>query len=303
MTLFRRCAIAVATLTFCLVGCTSAVNYTESEPVLAAASTSVTGAAVAKTQSEKNWWRPGANQNLRWYWQLQDNINTSYDVDVYDIDIDTPQVVINKLKARGVKLICYFSVGTVEEFRSDANRFPQRAIGESYPGFADERWLDLSNYSLFADIMKARLDRCAAKGFDGVEGDNVDAFSQQIPDDNGVVNAGTSFKITKQHSIDYIRWLAAESHKRGMAFGLKNAASLASDVISEVDWLITESCYYYDWCAQARIFTHHNKPVFMTEYVEYVSEFTSACTEARKFGFSAIYRDTGLTASGVFKEC
>jgi len=100
------------------------------------------------------WWQPEADQNLRWYWQLQGDIDTSYDVDVYDIDIDTPQSVINQLKARGVKLICYFSVGTVEQFRSDANDFPDQAIGETYPGFTDERWLDLANYPLFADIMK-----------------------------------------------------------------------------------------------------------------------------------------------------
>ena len=293
-TVFTAAFVAVlATMTLYLAGGTSAVNYTDTAPVLAA----------AKVHSSVDWWRPKADQNLRWYWQLQDKINTSYNVDVYDIDIDTPQWEINKLKARGIKLICYFSVGTVEQFRTDANLFPSRAIGESYPGFEDERWLDLSNYSLFADIMKARLDRCAAKGFDGIEGDNVDAFNQQIPDDNGIVNTGTSFKVTKQQSIDYIRWLAAESHKRGLAFGLKNAEAVAGDVINEVDWLIAESCHVYSWCEQARIFTLNNKPVFMTEYVEYLADFASACAEARQFGFSAIYRDTGLTAPGIFKQC
>jgi len=282
-----------ATLTLYLAGCTTSVNHTDATPAIAA----------AKVHSAESWWQPKANQNLRWYWQLQGEINTSYDVDVYDIDIDTPQPVINNLKARGVKLICYFSVGTVEQFRSDANRFPHQAIGESYPGFPDEQWLDLSNYSLFADIMKDRLDLCAAKGFDGIEGDNVDAYIQQIPDDHGNVNTGTSFKITKQQSIDYIRWLAAEAHNRGLAFGLKNTEGVAGDVISDVDWLITESCHAYSWCAEARIFTQNNKPVFMTEYVEYLSDFDSACTEARQFGFSAIYRDAGLTSPGVFTEC
>ena len=292
MSFIRRCAIA--TMALCFAGCAGSLNH--SEPALAEASAPPGDVATG-------WWRPEASQNLRWYWQLQGRLNTSHDVDVYDIDIDTPQPVINKLKARGVRLICYFSVGTVEQFRTDAHLFPAEATGESYPGYADERWLDLSNYNLFADIMRARLDRCAAKGFDGVEGDNVDAFVQQIPDDNGVVNTGTSFKITKQQSIDYIRWLAFESHKRGMAFGLKNAEAVAVDVIDQVDWLITESCYVYHWCAQAQIFTENNKPVFMTEYAEYLSDFTAACIEAEKYGFSAIYRDTGLTAGGIFKEC
>jgi len=88
-----------------------------------------------------------------------------------------------------------------------------------------------------------------------------------------------------------------------MAFGLKNAAAVAFDVVYDVDWLITESCYVYNWCAEAQVFTQNNKPVFMTEYVEYLSDFTSACKEARRFGFNAIYRDTGLTAPGIFREC
>lgn len=282
---------AITLVTLLLVACSSAPESTGTEPILAEAS------------GIDDWWQPKADQNLRWYWQLQDALNTSLEVDVYDIDIETPQPVIDKLKSRGIKLICYFSVGTVEHFRSDADQFPTEAIGDSYPGYDDEQWLDLANYSLFADIMRERLDRCAAKGFDGVEGDNVDAFVQRIPDENGVIQTGTNFKITKQQSVDYVRWLAVESHKRGMAFGLKNAEALAPDVINQVDWIITENCYIDDWCTQARLFIENNKPVFMTEYAEYLPDFTSACTQAREFGFSAIYRDTGLSASGIFKEC
>jgi len=285
-----RCGLTIVT-SLLLASCESAPGLVESEPLLAEAS------------GIEAWWQPRAHENLRWYWQLQGELNTSLDVDVYDIDIETPQPVIDELKSRGIKLICYFSVGTVEQFRSDAGRFPTEAIGDSYPGYDDERWLDLANYSLFADIMRDRLDRCAAKGFDGVEGDNVDAFVQQIPDENGVIHTGTSFKITKQQGVDYVRWLANESHMRGMAFGLKNAEALAPDVINQVDWIITENCYADDWCEQARLFVENNKPVFMTEYVEYLPDFTSACIQAREFGFRAIYRDTGLTASGIFKEC
>ena len=159
-----------------------------------------------------------------------------------------------------------------------------------YPGFEDERWLDLSRYPEFADVMRARLDRCAEKGFHGVEGDNVDAFDQRIPDSNGVVRKGTSFGITRAQSVDYVLWLAQEAHKRGLAFGLKNAVTISAEVVDEVDWLLTESCFAYSWCAEARIFIDSNKPVFMTEYVEYVPDFSAACSEAKGAGFNAIYR-------------
>ena len=246
------------------------------------------------------WWQP-TNDSYRWYWQLQDTIVTSHDVDIYNIDIDTPQNIINALKSRGVRLICYFSVGTVETWRPDTHRFIQRVVGEPYSGYPDERWLDTGNYPLFADIMTDRLDRCAEKGFDGVEGDNVDAFLHVNPNVEDAV--GTSFSITKQQSINYVLWLAAQSHKRGLAFGLKNAEAIAVEVVDSVDWMLTESCFSHGWCDDTQIFQEKNKPVFMTEYVEHLDSFVEACAYARRRGLNAIYRDTGLTAGGRFEEC
>ena len=67
--------------------------------------------------------------------------------------------------------------------------------------------------------------------------------------------------------------------------------------------MMTENCVVDDWCADAKVFVEYNKPVFMAEYIEYLSDFSSACAEAARYGFSAIYRDTGLTSPGVFKQC
>jgi len=79
-----------------------------------------------------DWWKPKASENLKWQWQLQGKIDTTLPVQVYNIDIEAPQVKIDELKARGIKLICYFSAGTVESFRSDSRLFPQEIIGEQY---------------------------------------------------------------------------------------------------------------------------------------------------------------------------
>ena len=146
-----------------------------------------------------------------------------------------------------------------------------------------------------------RLDRCAEKGFDGIEGDNVDAFLQPNPGVKGAT--GTSFRITKQQSINYVLWLAEQSHKRGLAFGLKNAEGIVAQVADSVDWVLTESCFAHGWCNDIRIFQAKNKPVFMTEYVGILDNFTAACEFAKQHGYNAIYRDTGLTARGSFEEC
>ena len=279
----------------CIVRCTAdtAANQVEQD----------TGSPLAESSVVRDWWRPRADENLRWYWQLQDAIDTSHSVDVYDIDIDTPQPVIDKLKARGVKLICYFSVGTVESFRTDASDFPKRAVGNPYTGYADERWLNIADIEALAPVMRDRLDRCAEKGFDGVEGDNVDAFYFDAQDAEDSRQSGTGFGITEQQSQDYVLWLARESHLRGLAFGLKNAEALAESVVDQVDWVLTESCHVYNWCEQVQVVRRANKPVFMTEYAEYLDDFSPACELAKRLGYQAILRNTELTAEGRYIEC
>src|SRR5262245_34396884 len=92
-------------------------------------------------QSDEIWQpEPGAS----WQIQLQGDINTSYDVDMYVLDLfDTPQEVIDELHAEQRKVICYFSAGSWEEWRTDANDFPEIVLGKDLIGWEGERWLDI----------------------------------------------------------------------------------------------------------------------------------------------------------------
>ncbi|MEM7256269.1 MAG: hypothetical protein AAF404_02665 [Pseudomonadota bacterium] len=47
-----------------------------------------------------SWWQPAASDNLTWQWQLQGEIDTSFDVDVYNLDIEAPIEKIRELSAR-----------------------------------------------------------------------------------------------------------------------------------------------------------------------------------------------------------
>ncbi len=250
-----------------------------------------------------NWWQPKASEPLTWQWQLQGEVDTSFDVDVYNLDIDTPVEKIRELKARGVKVICYFSAGTVESWRSDASLFPDAVKGEQYEDLIDERWIDYGNYQAFADIMRNRMDTCSNKGFDAIETDNVDAHNYETRDTNGnVVNIGTNFRMTLDESIAYIRWLAEEAHARGLSIGLKNAEEMAPDVVGNVDWMLTEDCYVDNWCQAATVFIENDKPVFMTEYEDLLPDFIPACELAKALGFFAIWRDPSL-ANGTYLAC
>ena len=49
---------------------------------------------------------------------------------MYDIDgFGTPKATIQALRARGTKVMCYFSFGTAEDYRSDYKQFPKSVLG------------------------------------------------------------------------------------------------------------------------------------------------------------------------------
>lgn len=252
--------------------------------------------SIAESAPPPAWWQPKASEQLTWQWQLQGEIDTSLPVQVYNVDIDVPQEKLDELSDRGVKLICYFSAGTVESFRSDAGQFSPEIIGEQYEDLVDERWVDYANIDALAPIMRARLAKCKSKGFDAVEIDNVDAHNYETRNAEGeVINIGTSFKMTLDESIAYVRWLTREAHSRGLGIGLKNAEEMVADVVDEVDWMLVEDCYFDSWCMAATAFIDADKPVFMAEYDELVPDFTPACELAKSLGYSAIWRDSSLS--------
>lgn len=122
---------------------------------------------------------------VTWYWQLQGTLDTSINVDVYDIDMfDTPKSTISGLKAQGRTVVCYFSAGSYEEWRADADAFDIDLLGDPLDGWPGERWLDIRDIrqssSRIAAIMRARLDLAQHKGCHAVEPDNIDGYQNNV---------------------------------------------------------------------------------------------------------------------------
>lgn len=235
------------------------------------------------------WWQPGVNTS--WQWQLTGSpIDQSFDVDAYDIDLfDNDASVVAALHAQGRKVICYVSVGSWEDWRPDQDQFPPSVLGNNYEGWPGEKWLDIRQIDVLAPIMRARLDQCRDKGFDGVEPDNIDGYTNN-----------TGFPLTYQDQIDYNTWLANEAHARGLSIGLKNDSEQVGDLLPYFDWAMTEDCFADgDWCTDVEPFVAAGKAVFAAEYTDRltISEFTNqVCPQASALGFSAILKDRDLDA-------
>ena len=194
---------------------------------------------------------------LTWQWQLQGAIDTSIAVDAYDIDLfDPPDATFQTLKADGRMVICYFSAGSVEDWRDDADRFPDEAIGRNLDGWPGEKWVDPMHPEVRA-IMTDRLDHAVARGCDAVEPDNVTAWS---------ANTGLGVNATEQ--LDYNRFLADEAHARGLAIALKNDGEQIPDLVDWFDFAVNEECADYDECDTNRPFVEADKAVLHAEYVD-----------------------------------
>ena len=163
-------------------------------------------------------WAPASGDT--WQYQLDGTIDTTVDADIFDVDLDsTTHDVIADLHGRGRHILCYVDAGTWEPYRPDSARFPASVKGPAVDGWPDERWLDIRRTDVLRPLMAARLDRSAAKGFDGVEFDWIDSHVQR-----------TDFTIDKADQLRYDRWLAKAAHARGLVVDQKNGPGLVHDL-------------------------------------------------------------------------
>jgi hypothetical protein len=231
-----------------------------------------------------NWWHPAVG--LTWQWQIGDlDIDISVEADVYDIDLYVDQVVIDQLHAKGRKVICYISVGSYEDWRPDIGQFPPEVLGNDYDGWAGEKWLDIRRIDLLAPIMRSRLDLCKAKGFDAVEPDNMEIYTND-----------TGFPLTYGDQLKFALWLADEAHQRGLAIGQKNAADQISDLVDVYDFAITEDFFYYGDAEKMLPYVKAGKPVFAAEYTDLSGDFDLFCQKSKQLNFSIILKNRNLDA-------
>lgn len=242
-------------------------KVTSTSSVKVAAPTTVTAAPAS-------YWQPTAGTTF----QIQlSKVMTSTTglpaaIQVYDVDLfDTPASIIAGLKGAGKKVVCYFSAGTAENWRSDYSKFQAADLGDEMADWEGEQWVQTPNANV-RNIMVARLQLAKDKGCDGVDPDNVDAYGN----DSGLPN------LTKATAIDYLKFLAGKAHGMGLAIGLKNAGEIIPTIQPYLQWVVTEQCADYNECGIYTPFSTANKPVFNIQYPFANNNKKTAVTDAVK---------------------
>ena len=220
---------------------------------------------------------PGAS----WQWQLSGRLDPRVPAEVYDVDLfTTSPAAVADLHRRGRRAVCYLSAGSFERGRPDAARFPSAVLGRPLQGWPGERWLDVRRLDVLLPILESRLDLCAAKGFDGVELDNVDGYENR-----------SGFPLSGADQRAFNIRLADAARARGLAVGLKNDLGQAAELEPFFDFAVNEECFRYRECAALRPFLAAGKAVFHAEYAAPARRF---CPAARRLGLSSIRKRPDL---------
>jgi hypothetical protein len=242
------------------------------------------GSALESSQAAGEMWRP--TPGTSWQWQLSTQVGTPLDVDAYDVDgFDSSARTVNRLHDNGSKAICYLSVGSWENWRPDKNKFPRRVLGNNYDGWPGEKWLDIRRLGVLGPIMGARMDMCKQKGFDAIEPDNMDGYTNR-----------TGFELTAADQLRYNRWLARAAHERGLAIAMKNDQDQVNALVSDYDFAITEDCFDQGWCNRMSPFVQQDKAVLAAEYTDTGARLAKFCPKARNLNFDAILKKRNLDA-------
>jgi hypothetical protein len=225
-------------------------------------------------------WRPAVGDTFQI--QYSGKIDTTVEASVFDLDVDdTPASTVAALHAKGRRVLCYVDAGAWEDYRSDAASYPSSVLGKTMEGWPNERWLDIRKIDTLAPMLRHRLDTCVAKGFDGVDPDNVDGYTN-----------ATGFPLTAADQLRFNRWLADEAHARGLAIALKNDGGQVAGLVPYFDAAVVEECVAFDECSLYSPFVAAGKPVFDIEYDRPPSAF---CPVAARLHFEIVGKDLDLS--------
>lgn len=227
-------------------------------------------------------WIPSAGESFQI--QYDGKLDLSVAAQIYDLDMfDTSASVVSTLHGMGRKVVCYIDVGTWENWRPDAGKFPKSVLGHKDGHWPGERWLDIRQTKVLEPIMGARYRLCKKRGFDGVDPDNIDGYQNK-----------TGFPLTAAEQLTYDEWVGSQAHSLGLAVAQKNDPAQLKTLVNYFDFGVDEQCFAQGWCKRLTAYTHNDRLVVDVEYTNQLSR--------SRFLQKACPSDAGYDVTGILKK-
>ena len=144
------------------------------------------------------------------------------------------------------------------------------------------------NNRVLLPIINARVAKCAAAGFDAVDFDNVDGYTND-----------TGFPLTAAQQLTFNEDLAGIGHSYGLSVGLKNDLGQLNQLESTFDFAVNEQCAQFNECDAYDGWTAAGKAVVE---IEYHAKQARYCPSAQLHRRDAIQKSVALRAK-PWKPC
>jgi cysteinyl-tRNA synthetase len=244
-----------------------------------------------------------------------------YDLAVIDLARDAGSAYftsneLRRLQAPGTRVLAYFEIGSLENFRPDfaslRRRHPDLFLNEwsAWPGeyfvrYWDARWWDLA--------IRPRIDRALTTGFDGVFLDSTGAFEEI----DGELVPGGSREALAERMADLIVAISAygKASRAGFMVFPNNSPQLQRypGYVNAIDGIAMESLFFrrtgarcdQPYCASdlesARALRAARKIVLAIDYTDAPDEIADVCDRYRREGFVGYVAEPAL--AGVRPPC
>ena len=99
-----------------------------------------------------------------WQYQLQGRVDTGVEAATFIVDgFDVDAATVADLRGRGRTVICYVNGGALEDWRPDADRYPDEIVGDPLDDWEGERWIDIRATDVLRPILAERFDIVPAR--------------------------------------------------------------------------------------------------------------------------------------------
>jgi hypothetical protein len=226
--------------------------------------------------------RAAVRPNMSLQYQITGQLDTQVDAQLFVIDLfESSAAQVAELHAAGRIVMAYVSVGSLENWRSDASNFPSSAVGMPLAAYPDESWLDIRNAQVRA-LMTQRFERALEKGFDGV-------FASTL----GGYLARSGFDLTSADQLDYDKFLAAKAHLSGLSIGLSEDFALDPALVTAFDWALAIGCIAQHDCSALATWQARGRAVFD---LETEGDHATVCMQATSYGLPVTFKHTAYDA-------
>jgi len=191
---------------------------------------------------------PGASFQI----QLLGTLDTSIDADVFIVDFEKEETELAPLVSASKYIACYFSAGSFEPWRDDAELFPESVLGDPLDDYPNERWIDVSSDAVL-ERMSARITLAKERGCSAIYPSLVRPGSSEV-----------GFGLSSEEYLLFSQRLVALAHEAELgAIHPSGSARTGEEELYDATLVLVSGCVSADNCGDWASYQESGRAVFI----------------------------------------